>query len=579
MNEDFLQSEDQSEDQSEHQSKHPDGHNVIIMSNAAKPIFCRWGNEEELGTACSLIQALLANTVEYGQLSTIRTKNKKQYVFLNVGSLTLVSIISNQGSNNVEGGSFLFQRMCLELIYTNIIFTLTNHVHKIFQMRPNFDLRAILGEETENMFRSILNNAGPFRTLTNRNNKVNLVCQPFFSSSVEVLYPIPFKIRNNISNIISVATNVKNIHVMFGILMVKGQKLVTFVQKIRQCDNQQPHKVDHHYCVHNSDLHLILNFFTCLPLQNECFLPICLPRLDSSGFVYAYHLCLDIKIEMRLILISNRNGDEEFGLLRNSAIDIRQKLGFEQLKDSIIYESKSHATTSLTMINSSPTNSGIDMKKCDVKEDTTLIHAIRLSLQPNVQEKMVKHYHQISSALHFVFLYNSPILTEQQQQQHYYQQKEENKSSAVFSQCLNPPITNSSNTLCKRRVWDNYQNLYLKLRLGSVSFESTMNAFDMMFASTKDRGAYKTEEVDTNCNCLSALTLLESPPFPFHGVTYILESTEMFMGLNGDDFELYVTLPATLLPKDGALLCAKLIRRIISDRKILFLEVPFTLQS
>ena len=46
MNEDFLQSEGQSVDQFEHQSKHPDGHNVIIMSNAAKPIFCRWGNEK-----------------------------------------------------------------------------------------------------------------------------------------------------------------------------------------------------------------------------------------------------------------------------------------------------------------------------------------------------------------------------------------------------------------------------------------------------------------------------------------------------------------------------------------------------
>ena len=80
-----------------------------------------------------IIQALLANTVEYGQLSSIRTKNKKSYVFLNVGSLTLASIISNQGSNNVEGGSssrvgvvetsqssFLIQRMCLELIFDTL---------------------------------------------------------------------------------------------------------------------------------------------------------------------------------------------------------------------------------------------------------------------------------------------------------------------------------------------------------------------------------------------------------------------------------------------------------------------------
>ena len=80
-----------------------------------------------------IIQALLANTVEFGQLSSILTKNKKQYVFLNVGSLSLVSIISNQGSTNVEGGSssrvgvvetsqssFLIQRMCLELIFDTL---------------------------------------------------------------------------------------------------------------------------------------------------------------------------------------------------------------------------------------------------------------------------------------------------------------------------------------------------------------------------------------------------------------------------------------------------------------------------
>ena len=42
MNEDFLQPEHQSEDKFEHQSEQPDGYNVIIMSNAAKPIFCRW---------------------------------------------------------------------------------------------------------------------------------------------------------------------------------------------------------------------------------------------------------------------------------------------------------------------------------------------------------------------------------------------------------------------------------------------------------------------------------------------------------------------------------------------------------
>ena len=43
-----------------------EGPNVIIMSAAGKPIFVRYGNEDEWATACGIIQGLRANVMSFG---------------------------------------------------------------------------------------------------------------------------------------------------------------------------------------------------------------------------------------------------------------------------------------------------------------------------------------------------------------------------------------------------------------------------------------------------------------------------------------------------------------------------------
>ena len=48
------------------------------------------------------------------------------------------------------------------------------------------------------------------------------------------------------------------------------------------------------------------------------------------------------------------------------------------------------------------------------------------------------------------------------------------------------------------------------------------------------------------------------------------------VGLNGKFFELYATLPASIPPKTGTALCARLVKSLMGDERILFLSNPIT---
>ena len=71
--------------------------------------------------------------------------------------------------------------------------------------------------------------------------------------------------------------------------------------------------------------------------------------------------------------------------------------------------------------------------------------------------------------------------------------------------------------------------------------------------------------------------LMDSPP-NVHGVTYIAEEKEIFLAMNGRDFELYmvVSTGTGISIKQAAALGAKLVRQLMSDEKQLFLCAPLT---
>ena len=143
-------------------------------------------------------------------------------------------------------------------------------------------------------------------------------------------------------------------------------------------------------------------------------------------------------------------------------------------------------------------------------------------------------------------------------------------TGAMLTQCFGPPLSFPFiDASSKRHVWDEYQRLSLRLRLGSSSVETTMDAMDMI-SDTQQQQHYNTDSHGVTRDC-PMQCLLESPP-NVHSVTYVQENNEwLYVGLNGKFFELYATLPATIPPKTGTAYCARLVRRLMGDERVLFL--------
>ena len=558
------------------------GPNVIVLSSAGKPVFSRWGDEEKLSAACGLIQAIRASILDDpslgGDIQSLHADNNTKMVFLTVGSLTLLAIAEG-GIDDGECETEAYLRMQLEYVYGQIIFTLTDTIQSVFARRHNFDLRSMLGA-TEAVMRGILDQASPM------GNGGSFLC-----AGVETVWPIPHEIRDNSSRVLSAVCGKHSDTCLFAILLV-GNRMVSVVMP-----RYRAHQL------HPSDLHLILNFCNYQPglLTNELWFPLCLPRFNSSGFVYAYTTCLDSGSGLACILISQENTNEQFERFRKAGASIRQKLGLRAPKSTVLRVKDSSAATSSgggSAGNPDSSSANSEMEKTTVDDiawqrntasidddngeeetqeeeqgsekvvdelagvfgreltvsetsnvsltesirgtededagraaasavhgESTLVKILNEVNRNRARETMIEKYLQLASAMHFLFRIDVAVYD----------------TGGMLTQCLSPPLGFPFvDETSKRRVWNMYQRLSLRLRLGSASVESTMDAFEMIVEDQRSNAdGHHGTGIGKDC---PAQCLMESPP-NIHGCTYILDGSELFIAINGRDFELYATLP------------------------------------
>ena len=652
------------------------GPNILILSAAGKPIFVRYGsikdgadeaNEDEWATACGVIQGLRANVVSFGidglqrgasTLGDIKSieAGKRLLVFKHTEALTLVAISDRKDGYHNEA----WLRLQLEYVYSQVIFTLTSQVQSIFQNNPSYDLRSMMGSNVNSSIRNLLdrfdpvyleddNNVGVVagRQDSNSSSYNNLHkghgimaattgCGSFLTSGVECVHPIPPEIRDTASKMLIHACRETGGNDLFAMLVV-GTRLVTIIQPSNPISQ-----------LHTSDLHLILTFVGKQPglLTNELWFPICLPRFDSSGFLYAYTSCLDpMHSRLSIVMISPDNNPEQFESFRHAANTVRKNLGLNSVKSKVLRVSGSSSQN--TSVGGSAHSGGSERRKTylddeawkvkeeeeeeehdsfdksdddilgkgiagrivakkrrptnekqlhlasslldeclnfvdededednedseeDEEEETVneapLITAVKVAISPKQQEEMMTSYLQLASAVHFVFRCDI-----------YVSSCDSNNvgigniptPGSLLSQCFGPPLSYPFiDESSQSHVWDIYQRLSLRLRLGSSSVETTMDALDIMSTDTQQH-----DSVGKECPMQS---LLELPP-DVHSVTYIQEDNQwLYVGLNGKYFELYATLPATISPKTATAFCARLVRRLMGDERILFLSNPLT---
>jgi len=227
----------------------------FILSSAGKPIYSRYGDESKLSSLMGVIQAIISfYSTNNDEINCINTATHK-IVFLLKNPLYLVCV--SQTSESEE-----HLRLQLLYLYNQVLFSLTSvQLTKIFHDRVNFDLRNLL--------------VGTEIYMDELSRKFS-VDASFALRSIRCLR-IKNELRNTIGDIMN---NYRPKNILYGILTC-NDKLINIIRPRKQS-------------VHPLDMHLIINMITSTSFRSvESWSPICLPKYNSRGFLYAYVSYLD----------------------------------------------------------------------------------------------------------------------------------------------------------------------------------------------------------------------------------------------------------------------------------------------
>ncbi|XP_023682475.1 vacuolar fusion protein MON1 homolog B [Paramormyrops kingsleyae] len=233
---------------------------VFVLSEAGKPIYSRYGNEEALSSTMGVMMALVS-FVQSGN-NTIRSiySDEHTVVFMQQGPLVLVSVSSSRQSEQQLRGELLY-------VYYQIISMLTKaSIARIFERKKNYDLRRLL--------------AGSEKILDGLLNLVD--SDPSFLLSAVHCLPLASSLRDSISQILQKAITP---NLVFSILIAKNQ-LLTIVQEKTVIEDAR---------LEPADLHLLLNLIGASSAfqAGEIWTPICLPLFNPDCYFYAYISYLD----------------------------------------------------------------------------------------------------------------------------------------------------------------------------------------------------------------------------------------------------------------------------------------------
>jgi len=222
----------------------------FILSSAGKPIYSRYGDESKLSPLMGVIQAIISfYDVDYDEICCINTSTHK-IVFLLKTPLYLVCVSQ---TNETEEQL----RLQLLYLYNQILFSLTSiQLTKIFHDRVNFDLRNLL--------------AGTEIYMDELSRKFSIDAS-FLLKSIR-----SFRIKNELRNSIGeILNNYRPKNILYGILTY-NDKLINIIRPKKQN-------------VHPLDMHLIINMISSTSFRSvESWSPICLPKYNNRGFLYAY---------------------------------------------------------------------------------------------------------------------------------------------------------------------------------------------------------------------------------------------------------------------------------------------------
>ncbi|AOA63565.1 Vacuolar fusion protein [Komagataella phaffii CBS 7435] len=246
----------------------------FILSSAGKPIYSMHGSEDIIVGYMGLIQTIvsyfhLEETAEAG-IGTGDLRSFKNgdvcFTFENRYPIILMGV-SNMQETDVES------TQQLDFLYNYLVTTLSKpHINKVFRQRESFDFRKLLGHADV----ACLNNI--CADLANNSN-LGLIIGGLPCLKVKR------HIRVKLEQILLRYTSPS---VLYGLLLGPEGKLITVMRPRR-------------HTLHTADLQLLFSMIfntntfktssTDKPefqVNEEFWVPVCLPRFNSNGFLYAF---------------------------------------------------------------------------------------------------------------------------------------------------------------------------------------------------------------------------------------------------------------------------------------------------
>ncbi|CAD2098043.1 hypothetical protein YYG_03250 [Plasmodium vinckei petteri] len=249
----------------------------FIFTYSGKPVFTRYGNEENLTSFYGTLLAIISKIGSFSFCSDASTDNNSnkttsingknslkcivskntKIVYLDKEVLCLICISSVNESNN-------YILNILNYMYLQIISLLTKSIEKSFKIKPSFDVRYLL-------------------------DGADLLMCNMISSYSKNMYsifdgfePLPLKqeYRNQIHNLIS---SFKISNVLLSFLFINDKIIGISVSK---------------YTISSIDIVILINMITSMKsFKNaESWIPICLPIYNPNQFLYGYINCIKNKI-------------------------------------------------------------------------------------------------------------------------------------------------------------------------------------------------------------------------------------------------------------------------------------------
>ncbi|XP_065080998.1 vacuolar fusion protein MON1 homolog [Ochlerotatus camptorhynchus] len=310
---------------------------VFILSSAGKPIYSMHGNEDKLATLFGVMQALVSFVQSNNDsMKSIHAMGVK-FVFLVKSPLILVAISRTNHS---------VQQVQLQLtdVYNQILSTLTlMHMQKTFERRKNFDLRRLLAGSERLIDHLLVNDKCDHKLVTN--NPFS-----FMTHSVRIL-PLQPSVRENIIG--AIQNNCSKIKNLVFAVLIANNKLIALVRMKK-------------YFIHPADLRLIFNLIECSESfkSAESWTPICLPKFDSSGFLYAHVSYLSEDCQACLLLLSIER--DVFYVLKEAKQKITDKL---------------RRSNCLEAINEAMNNKGVKLQNIGIPEIRHFIYKSKSNAQ------------------------------------------------------------------------------------------------------------------------------------------------------------------------------------------------------